>query len=91
MYVYSEDALMMVAGYSFNAWGKFDSFKQAAHFVYGEEWAENGNIFVHWGPNGTLITADRFYTFPDYLSLSTRRASRAPFRDSCDSSYASPG
>lgn len=42
----------MVVGYPHNQWGKFDSFVQAARFVYGDEWTEGGKAFVHWGPNG---------------------------------------
>lgn len=42
----------MVTGYPHNAWGKFDSFYSAASFVYGPDWLTNGNVFVHWGPQG---------------------------------------
>lgn len=44
----------MVAGYPFNAWGKFDSFAVAAKFVYGDGWA-NSELFVHWGPGGWFV------------------------------------
>lgn len=72
----SEEATLMVNGYKFNVWGKFDNFYDAANFVYGPNWQQLGQVWVHWGPTGGELVYS-IHTQPNRLLIPNHNGPRS--------------